>query len=90
MRFELMEKSSKTNNIEELKAISNRLKELRKDKGYSNYESFCHELGMSRSSYFRLESAHNFNIATLIKICKHLDITLEEFFAGIELPKKSK
>lgn len=43
---------------------------------------------MSRSAYWRLEQGNNFEIKTLIKICIVLDLTLEEFFKGIELPKK--
>jgi transcriptional regulator with XRE-family HTH domain len=42
---------------------------------------------MSRSAYWRLETGVNFELKTLIKICKLLDITLEHFFRGIELPK---
>lgn len=71
----------------ELILISKRLRELRKKKGFSNYEHIAFELGMSRSAYWRLETGVNFELKTPIKICKLLDITLEHFFKGIELPK---
>ncbi len=45
---------------------------------------------MSRSAYWRLESRVNFELKTLIKFCRLLDITLEDFFTGIELPIKTK
>ncbi|MDI6050445.1 MULTISPECIES: helix-turn-helix domain-containing protein [Flavobacterium] len=81
-----MENSSQITNFEELKAIAERLKFLRKAKGYSNYEHIAFELGMSRSAYWRLESGANFELKTLIKICRLLDISLEEFFQGIGIP----
>ena len=73
----------------ELKAIAERLKQLRKLKGYKNYEHISFELGMSRSAYWRLETGANFELKTLIKICKLLGVSLEEFFMGITIPKKS-
>ena len=82
-----MENSNPKPNQEELTAIALRLKELRKAKGYSNYEHIAFDLEMSRSAYWRLESGANFELKTLIKICRLLDITLEGFFKGIDVPK---
>lgn len=73
---------------QELIAISGRLKALRKERGYSNYEHIAFELGMSRSAYWRIESGNNFEIKTLLKICTLLDVTLEEFFEDIKFPTK--
>jgi transcriptional regulator with XRE-family HTH domain len=72
----------------ELNAIAERLRQLRKAKGYKNYEHIAFELGMSRSAYWRLETGANFELKTLIKICKLLGLSLEEFFKGILVPKK--
>lgn len=80
----------KTEKLLELVVISNRLKTIRKEKGYNNYEHIAFDLGMSRSAYWRLESGENFSIKTLIKICKLFDITIEQFFAGVDVPKSSK
>ena len=85
-----MENSNTKPNQEELKAIALRLKELRKAKGYSNYEHIAFDLEMSRSAYWRLESGANFELKTLIKICRLLQITLEDFFEGIKLPENNK
>lgn len=85
-----MENSKQNLNKEEYSAIANRLKELRKAKGYSNYEHIAYALEMSRSAYWRLESGVNFELKTLIKFCRLLEITLEEFFNGIDLPDKTK
>ncbi len=84
----LMEKSKENINEIEYQAIAQRLKELRKAKGFSNYEHIAYALEMSRSAYWRLETGVNFELKTLIKICRLLEITLEDFFKGIDLPKK--
>lgn len=81
-----MEKSSDNQIFPELEAIASRLKELRKEKGYSNYEHIAFELGMSRSAYWRLETGANFELKTLIKVCRFLNVSLEEFFKGIDIP----
>lgn len=60
--------------------ISQRLKQLRKEKGFKNYEHFAYELGMSRSAYWRIEKGSNFEMKTLFRICKLLGITIQEFF----------
>lgn len=77
----------KTDKSPELEKIAVRLKEIRKEKGFKNYEHIAFELGMSRSAYWRLESGENFSLKTLIRICKLLEITLEDFFEGVNVPK---
>lgn len=81
----MKDSDQKTNN-EELAAIAQRLKELRKAKGYSNYEHIAFALEMSRSAYWRLETGVNFELKTLIKICRLLEVSLEEFFTDIKIP----
>jgi len=85
-----MEEQSKKPELPELKLIAARLKEIRKTKGYTNYEHIAFDLGMSRSAYWRLESGANFELKTLIHICRILDVTLEDFFRGIYLPDSKK
>lgn len=76
--------------VPELNVIAQRLKKLRKEKGYSNYEHVAFGLGMSRSAYWRLESGANFELKTLIRVCAFLGIGLNEFFKDIDLPQKQK
>ena len=64
--------------------ISNRLKELRKEKGFKNYEHFAYELGMSRSAYWRIEKGSNFEMKTLFRIFKLLGISVQEFFTDTQ------
>ena len=80
----------KTDKLPELQEVGARLKQLRREKGYKNYEHIAFDLGMSRSAYFRLESGENFSLKTLIKVCKQLNVTFEEFFTGVNVPKPVK
>lgn len=68
---------------EEKKLISQlgkRIKTLRIKNGFSNYEHFANEKGISRTQYGRYEVGDNIKFLTLVKILKGLDISLEEFF----------
>ena len=85
-----MKKNKEGLKIPELEAIAHRLRELRKERGYRNYEHIAFELEMSRSAYWRLEKGENFELKTLIKICRKLEVTLEQFFEGVDLPKPEK
>jgi transcriptional regulator with XRE-family HTH domain len=76
--------------IPELAIVAARLKELRKEKGYKNYEHVAYDLDMSRSAYWRLEAGENFSLKTLVKVCKLLGVTLEEFFTDVDVPKIEK
>lgn len=67
-----------------LKEVGIRLKELRKEKGFSNYEHIAYELGMSRSQYWKYEQGGNIELATLLRVLNLLDVTLGEFFKNFE------
>ncbi len=90
LTFGVMEKSSIHTEFPEFELIAKRMRELRKAKGYANYEHIAFDLGMSRSAYWKLESGSNFELKTLIKVCRVLDVTLEEFFEGISVPSSKK
>lgn len=86
------ENVTKNNNDEEaiyLKRIGERLKYFRKKAGYSNYEYFAYDHNISRPQYGKYEAGANIQLNTLIKILKAMNVTLEEFFKGIDLPKSS-
>ena len=85
-----MTKKKNTPYPEELHRIGERLKEIRKERGYKSYEHIAFDLGMSRSAYWRLEAGSNFELKTLIKVCKQLNVSLQEFFVGIDVPKPEK
>jgi transcriptional regulator with XRE-family HTH domain len=76
-------KKDKDTSEEILKKIGKRLKELRKVKGYSNYEHIAYELGMSRSQYWNYEAGKNIEVKTLLRILSLLDISITDFFADL-------
>ena len=64
-----------------LKQLGERLKQLRKEKGFSNYEQFAYTYVLGRAQYGRYEKGANINFATLIKIIEIHELSLQEFFA---------
>ncbi|SER91143.1 helix-turn-helix domain-containing protein [Pedobacter rhizosphaerae] len=61
--------------------LANRIKSLRIEKGYSNYEHFANDSGISRTQYGRYEQGDNLKFLTLCKVLDGLGITLKEFFS---------
>lgn len=64
----------------ELKQIGNRIKELRKQLGYTSYETFANEHDIHRVQWGRYEQGLDLYTSTLIKITKVLGVSLKEFF----------
>lgn len=64
----------------ELQNLGNRLKDLRRAKGYSNYEQFAFDNELPRAQYGRYEQGKDLRFSSLLKVLKALDISLEEFF----------
>lgn len=83
-------KSIQLSNEEEslyLKKIGERLKFFRKKAGYTNSEYFAYDHNISRPQYAKYEAGANIQLNTLIKILKAMNISLNEFFDGIDFPK---
>lgn len=66
-----------------LRKIGLRLRELRKEKGFSGYDEFAYENKLNRSTYGRMEKGYNMRMDTFLTALEALDISLEEFFKGI-------
>ena len=61
--------------------IGNRLRELRKKKGYSSYETFAFDNDLPRMQYWRIEKGKaNITIKSLEKILQIHNLTFKEFF----------
>lgn len=71
------------NQISQLENIGNRLRKLRIEKGYSNYEIFAFDHDLNRANYGRYENGANMRVSTLIQILECHDLTLEEFFKSM-------
>ncbi len=64
-----------------LKQLGDRIKSLRKAKGYSNYEQFAFTHGIARAQYGRYENGADMRISSLLKIIQAFDMNVEEFFS---------
>lgn len=79
--MENFEQKLKAQTEKELLKIGNKLKKLRKAKGYSSPDKFAYDHDLNRSQYGKYEAGrNNITIATLLKIITHFELTLEEFF----------
>ena len=71
--------------IEMLKKVGERIKKLRQQSQYANYEVFAHEKNISRSLVYRYEKGtDDLQLTSLIKIIRALEITPAEFFKDFD------
>lgn len=59
-----------------------RIKQLRKDAGFTNADDFAYTYSFPRSGYGRIEQGKNIEFFTLIKILNCHGISYLEFFAN--------
>ncbi|PHN07824.1 helix-turn-helix domain-containing protein [Flavilitoribacter nigricans] len=70
-----------------LSLVGERLKALRKAKGYSNYEQFAYENNIGRAQYGRYEKGSDLRLSSLFRVLQAMDISPADFFAeGFESP----
>lgn len=78
-------KKTKTNKPltkeETLKRMGERIRKLRIAKGYTSYEYFAYDIGISRAQFGRYEQGKDIRLGTLVKIVNGFGMSLEEFFA---------
>ena len=60
----------------ELKKVGDRLRELRKAKGFSSYENFAFTHNLSRAQYGRYEKGQDLRLSSLLKVLKALETPL--------------
>jgi len=60
--------------------IAEKIKLLRKEKGFTSYETFAFEYEINRVQYWRIEKGQNITLKTLIKVLSIHNLTLQEFF----------
>lgn len=63
--------------------VGEKLKKLRIEKGYTSYEKFAWDTDISRVQYYRMEKGANITIKSLLKVLAVHNLSLEEFFQGI-------
>jgi transcriptional regulator with XRE-family HTH domain len=64
-----------------LELLGKRLKEIRKKKGYTNYELFAFDNDISRAQYGRYENGSDLRFSSLLKVIYSLDYSLKDFFS---------
>lgn len=66
-----------------LQRLAKRIKELRRAKGYTNYENFAYDHGIARAQYGKYEKGDNdLRFSSLMRVIEALGVTPEEFFQG--------
>lgn len=75
----MIKKSVKKEYKEQLASLGEGLKNLRKDRGYSNYHNLAHDMNMIHSQYGAYENGKNLTILTLLKILDFHKISLIDF-----------
>jgi transcriptional regulator with XRE-family HTH domain len=65
---------------QQLVQVGQRLKALRKAKGYSNYEQFAYEHSIGRAQYGRYEKGSDLRLSSLLKILNAMEVSPAEFF----------
>ncbi len=72
------------------KKIGERLKELRISRGYSSYRNFADEHDLEPKQYWRLEEGQvDFKISSLFRVLDIHEITIQEFFHELDIPRPS-
>ena len=69
---------------EELARLAKRIKDIRQEKGYTNYENFAFENNINRSQFGRYENGEDLRYTSLIRVIRAFGITIEEFFKGMK------
>lgn len=64
----------------ELKWMGQRLRELRIQKGFSNYETFAFTHEILRAQYGRYEQGKDLRVSSLLKVLRAMEVKPEEFF----------
>jgi len=71
----------KTEDAAFLEKLGKRIKDLREKAGYTSYETFAYEAGISRTMYGNYENGSDMRTVNLRKIVKAHNMTLKEFFS---------
>lgn len=79
-----MKKEKVNNQLDSrLLAISERIKKLRIEKGFTSYEQFAFEYKLPRSGYGNHEKGRNITLKSLLRILDIHGISLEDFFKDL-------
>lgn len=71
----------KTSIEKQLKNLGKRITELRKKKGFTNYEFFAYENKIGRSQYGRYEKGTDMQFSSILKLIEMHGISVKDFFS---------
>lgn len=60
--------------------LGKRLRKLRIERGFSNYEQFAFEYNLPRAQYGRYEKGQDLRFSSLLKVLKAMNVSLKDFF----------
>ena len=72
-------KKSQTN--KDLLALGARIRQIRVQLGYTNYEYFAYENDIPRAQYGRYENGEDLRYSSLVKVIRAFGMSMEEFFS---------
>jgi transcriptional regulator with XRE-family HTH domain len=64
----------------QLEILAARFKQLRRERGYTNYEQFAFDNELPRAQYGRYEKGGDLRFSSLLKVLQALNISLKDFF----------
>ncbi len=73
--------AKKSAQIEELAMLGERIKQLRKDRGYTNQEIFAYDNDLNRAQYNKYERGGDIRFSSLVRLLKALDVSVKDFFS---------
>ena len=77
-----MEKLDKESE-ETILLIAEKIRTLRKEIGYTSYETFAFDYNINRVQYHRIEKGQNITLKTLINVLKIHNLTIQDFFKDL-------
>jgi hypothetical protein len=69
--------------LEQLRLLGEKLRELRLRSGQKSYENFATENGLNRANYGRYEKGANLRVSTLINILKAHNLSIEDLIKDL-------
>ncbi len=76
-----MEEYTQKYKEEDIHKLAKRIRSLRREQGYSNYENFAYVNDLPRAQYGRYEKGEDLKYSSLMKVIRALGVSVKEFFS---------
>jgi len=77
----MKKKTTEFNSKKELAKLGKRIKQLRIERGYTNYENFAFDHDIARAQFGRYESGEDLRYLSLLKVARAFGISLKDLFS---------